>query len=200
MLENISNTPYHCIFIFFLIVVGNYLGELFPCKVQKVLTENVFLKHFFAFLTMIFFVVLVDTTSSKELSDILSTSLILYAIFLLLINTNVLFFIISMVSLSIIYLLHLKKNEINDSNNHDESDEEKKKEPNKTNNFLEYANFSMIIVFLASTITGFLIYIGEKKIEYKGKFNYITFLFGKPSCRGVSPKTKFLESLLAAFK
>ena len=39
-------------------------------------------------------------------------------------------------------------------------------------------------------IIGFILYLGEKKIEYKDKFNYITFIFGKPSCTNIFPKIK----------
>ena len=42
--------------------------------------------------------------------------------------------------------------------------------------------------------------MGEKKIEYKNKFSYITFIFGKPSCRGKSPEVKYLEAFTSAFK
>ena len=45
----------------------------------------------------------------------------------------------------------------------------------------------------------FVIYIGEKKIEYKKKFNYLTFIFGKPSCKGKSSNTKLVESFIHAY-
>ena len=58
----------------------------------------------------------------------------------------------------------------------------------------------LIIVFLILIICGFIIYMGEKKIEYKNEFNYLTFIFGKPSCRGASPKTNYQQAFISAFK
>jgi len=41
--------------------------------------------------------------------------------------------------------------------------------------------------------------MGEKKIEYKNDFNYLTFFFGKPNCKGESPKVDFFKALKYAF-
>lgn len=48
-------------------------------------------------------------------------------------------------------------------------------------------------------VLGFILYLGEKKYEYKNKFDYLTFIFGKPKCRGHTPKvnySKILHSLI----
>jgi hypothetical protein len=188
----VTNKPLYAIFIFFLIISSNYLGEIFPCKIQKVMTENIYVKHIFAFLTLTFFVVLVDPLKSQTLGSTLANSFFLYIIFLLLINTNVVFFLISMGCLAIMYLLKIKQNE-----------------PISTpgakvdiipSQWMDQTYNALQITFAISTIVGFLVYMGEKKIEYKGKFRYSTFVFGKPSCRGFSPQTKYIDSFIAAFK
>ena len=46
------------IFIFLLIISGNYLGNLFPCKVQEQFENNIYLKHFLGYFTLLFFVIL----------------------------------------------------------------------------------------------------------------------------------------------
>ena len=58
----------------------------------------------------------------------------------------------------------------------------------------------MYTIFFVVLVIGFIIYVGEKKIEYKKKFKYSTFIFGKPSCKGKSPNTKLVESFVHAFK
>ena len=47
-----------CIFIFFLIISANFLAELFPCRLQYILRNNMVIKHLFGLFSMIFFVVL----------------------------------------------------------------------------------------------------------------------------------------------
>jgi hypothetical protein len=42
--------------------------------------------------------------------------------------------------------------------------------------------------------------MGEKKIEYKKDFNYITFFIGQSSCKGQSPKVNLIEAIKHAFK
>ena len=178
-----DKTPLYALFIFFLIISSNYLGELFPCKIQHVLSENVYWKHFFAFLTLMFFVVLVDPIQSFSLAGTVGTSIFLYIVFLLLINNNVTFFLMSIACLAAIYVLNLKK-----------------KETEEYASWIDTINDSLYVVFAMCVLTGFFVYMGEKKIEYKKRFNYLTFVFGKPSCRRSSPKTKLFESFKAAFR
>ena len=40
------------VFIFTLIISGNFLAQLFPCKIQEALTENIYIKHIFGFFTL----------------------------------------------------------------------------------------------------------------------------------------------------
>ena len=177
-----TDTPLYAIFVFFLIISSNYLGEIFPCKIQNVMKNNVFVKHIFAFLTLTFFVVLVDPLYAQTLQSTLYNSAILYILFLVLINTHVFFFVLSMFCLGCIYLLNIKR-----------------KEENASQWYGDLVQ-ALYVVFGLSTSVGFLVYMGEKKIEYKKSFDYLTFIFGKPTCRGFSPKTKYFDALFAAFR
>ena len=189
MLESYTNIPLHTIFVFFLIISANYLGQLYPCKIQTLFETNVYIKHFFGFLTLVFFVVFVDPIKTSAFGETIMKSLVLYVIFLLLMNTNVLFFVFSLISLAGIYLLSIKKKELSSSDTDQDSVV-----------LYDRVHDSLYILFALSTMVGFLVYMGEKKIEYKDKFQYLTFIFGKPSCKGFSPKTKYTESLFAAFR
>lgn len=180
------NFRLHTIFIFFLIVSSNYLGELFPCKIQKLLTDNVLLKHLFGFLTLLFFVVLVDEENINNLGDVFVQSAMMYSLFILLINTNIKFFVTSILCLSVIYVINIKNQSL--LNNNEVPIE-----------WLEKLKTGTGILFAFSTIIGFLVYMGEKKIEYKKKFNFITFLFGKSKCRNYSPNISTYKALQSTF-
>lgn len=188
--------PIYSIFILVLIIASNYIGELFPCRIQSLLGSNVFLKHIISFLTLLFFVVLTDPNKSNTFTKIFTDSVKLYFIFLLLINTNLNFFISSLLIAGIIYMTVLIKNDYTNKLKDDENNEDLK-------NNIEYINKInnvLFIIFMILLVVGFVIYMGEKKIEYKKDFNYITFIFGKPSCKGQSPDTKYLNALKYAFK
>jgi len=186
------NTPIWNIFVLFLIIAANYLGELFPCRVQNLLESNIYLKHIIAFLTLSFFVILTDTTSNYKSNEIFSISFTLYILFIILARNNKVFFIINLVILAILYVMKLQL-----------TDYEKNVDEKSNDIFYErllILEKILSVIFFILLICGFLIYMGEKKIEYKNKFNFITFFFGKPSCKLNSPTTNYVESFLAAFK
>ena len=190
-----KDLPVYTVFVLFLIIASNYIGELFPCKIQDVLSSNIYLKHTIAFLTMLFFVVLTDPNFNLTFEQLVYNSFKMYIVFLLLINCNKNFFITALFLLGASYILHLKKNDLQNKLEDEKDNDEYK---NKLKLFTEINNI-IIYLLIIVIILGVIIYIGEKKIEYKNKFNYITFVFGKPSCRGESPNTEYLESFSAAF-
>ena len=186
------NIPIWNIFVLFLIIAANYLGELFPCRVQNLLESNIYLKHIIAFLTLSFFVILTDTTSNYKSNEIFSISFTLYILFIILARNNKVFFLINLVILAILYVMKLQL-----------TDYEKNVDEKSNDIFYErliIIEKVLIVIFFVLLICGFLIYMGEKKIEYKNKFNFITFFFGKPSCKLNSPTINYVESFLAAFK
>ena len=58
ILDNINNIqPNTSPFIILcLLISGNYLGELFPCRVQQLFSKNMFVKHVLGLLSLMFFV------------------------------------------------------------------------------------------------------------------------------------------------
>ena len=173
-------TEIHSLFVFFLIISSNFLGELFPCRIRKILTDNIWIKHFLGFLTLTFFVVLVEDTKRPKLENILQNSVLFYVIFLMLMKTKKVFFLMCMFFLSVLYMVHLI---------------------HKTESTILSDSFHTPIVnvskilFLVSLVLGFFVYMGERKIEYKSKFDYLIFLFGKPVCRGKSPDISISKAL-----
>lgn len=193
----LTNIPIWNVFVLFLIIASNYIGELFPCRVQDLLSGNVYLKHFIAFLTLMFFVVLTDSSSQqKEFKIIFNNSIKLYILWLLLINNEKRFFIISLILLGIIYIIQLIKTDYEENIKQQKNIEYNK----KVLTYIKNIEKMIYVIFFIVLILGFIVYMGEKKIEYKSKFNYFTFIFGKPSCRGKSPEVKYVEAFKSAFK
>lgn len=48
--------PVYPIFILLLIISANYLADLFPCRLRELLENNIYVKHLFGYLTLLFFV------------------------------------------------------------------------------------------------------------------------------------------------
>ena len=87
----------------------------------------------------------------------------------------------------------MKKTEINGNEVLDEKEKEK-----ELLNIETISNATTISSYILLSI-GFLIYLGQKKIEYKTKFNYTTFLLGKSECLDTSPKTDYISGILHSF-
>ena len=177
------------IFILVLIICGNFLGQLFPCKVQDMFNNNIILKHVLGFFTLLFFAIstipelhFVETGLGK-FSDFLLTSVILYLWFILMSKNYYIFWLITFGLAGIRYLIFL----------YEKTEKVVYENENKvyeTPNLLVKCKKILGLKILSSTIFGFLIYMGAKKEEYGKKFDYFTFIFGKPSCRGQSPPFK----------
>lgn len=205
--------PIHTVFILFLIISSNYIGELFPCRIQDVLMGNVIMKHFVAFLTLLFFVLIVEPSMNMKFKELIYNSSMMYLVFLVLINNSLPFFVASIIILGVLYIIHLNKVEIRTTLSNDTGNEEEKegKEEGKEDGAVikhsekmlsMFEQMSNILTYLFAGVVslGFIIYMGEKKIEYGKTFSYLTFIFGKPSCRNESPEKNYIASLKAAFK
>ncbi len=198
---NLDKIPVYTIFILILIISANFLAQLFPCRLQRILHQNIYIKHLFSFLTLLFFVVLTAPMEDKSLRNIFNKSLLLYIWFILIMRTDPYVFILLLFIIAIIYLFFLKENELKERAEKIQNikgSEELKKIENEIiyiHNINQY--FFYLTIFL--TIVGFLLYMGEKKCEYKTKFNYIIFLFGKPVCKNKCTPIDYKRAISCIF-
>lgn len=187
------------IFVFTLIISGNFLAQLFPCRIQEALVHNIFIKHLFGFLTLFFFGI-VAIPSLANISGMIS-SFFLYIVFLINAKTKYQFWISVFVLYAVIYLLHIVKKEHVSYIDNPNSSKETVENYIKRNSYIEIIqNISLGLIFIL-TILGFLIYMGDKKLEYKDKFDYVIFFFGKPYCKDskIKTETPIFKSLYNAF-
>ena len=186
------------IFVFVLILSGNYLGQLFPCKVQSIFAENIYVKHILGYLTLVFFVTL-TIPDLKNSNSLLFLTLSIYFGFLITSKTYYTYWFLIFGLVGIIYLLD-KYDETNREKVEDKEDIESNKETNKIRHMVLQAQHILSIIAGILTLLGFTTYMGYKKFEYKDKFSYLTLLFGKPNCGGIQqPFPGYFNSLKYAF-
>lgn len=176
------------VFILFLVLAGTFLQPLFPCNTTKLFTDSKLVRHLVGFFTLIFFVVVSDTELDDymPLGTILTTSAIIYAWFLIASKMTANWWLILIVLLGSLYLIDLYEAR------------EKKEDPAIAANLTTAKNV-ILGSSIVLTVIGFLIYLGEKKIDYKGKFNYSDFFFGTPKCKGTPTSLPYWTSFKAAF-
>jgi ascorbate-specific PTS system EIIC-type component UlaA len=198
-IQNIVDFNMFNVFIFVLIVSANFLAEVFPCRLQNLLRNNMLMKHLFGIFTMIFFVVLSNNNSTNtNIFNLIFNSSLLYILFILISKCDVYFFYIILLLLGIAYIINILKQQEMNKNEKGSEKEQKHKFQSKIN---IYNNITSVLYVLIIIITfiGVILYMGEKKIEYKKKFSYISFFIGKPSCKNISPSTNFSNALKFAF-
>ena len=206
--QTITETNIFTIFIFILIISGNFMA-LVPCKLQDELNENMYVKHLFGLFTMIFFVTLAAPVKDKTISAVTFNSFLLYLLFILITKVHVKIFYLIATLLGSTYIAVLLKDadldKINanasatDDKNNDtmEQSNEQAKNVILTNQLKIYDNviFYSYILILLLTIIGVLAYMGEKKIEYKKNFKYVTFFLGKTVCKHSSSNIDMIKAL-----
>ena len=177
--------PIYTIFILILIISAEYLKELMPCKLDNVLKNNIYVKHFFCFLTLLFFVVITtEPLKDKNLKEIIIKSIVLYVLFILLIKNDYRIFLSVMVLLGLIYIISLKKYELIDLIKKEQNIDiiTKKQYENEINTIILINNILFVIVIILIFI-GFLFYMNKKKNQYKDQFHFLTFFFGNIKCK-----------------
>ena len=206
--QTITETNIFTIFIFILIISGNFLA-LVPCKLQDELNNNMYVKHLFGLFTMIFFVTLAAPVKDKTISAVTLNSFLLYLLFILITKVHVKIFYVIAVLLGSTYItVLLKEADIGTINanasatdvKNNDTMEQSKENPKIVilNNQLKiYDNiiFYSYILILILTFIGVLAYMGEKKIEYKKNFKYVTFFLGKTVCKHSTSNIDMIKAL-----
>jgi hypothetical protein len=177
------------IFLFMIIVFGDYIGKMFPCGFQKLFDRNIYSKYILSFFILFIAIILSNKKLAKNKSILLlfGISCLLYIWFLLMTKMNVYFFISLILILFVLYACIQYYN----FNKSEDKDKEK-----KTYNIITLTFFILAIII---TVVGFLLYYGEKKYEYKKMFSWNTFFFDTVKCNNNPPKGTFKDYFLAIF-
>ena len=165
-----------CIILFFFIIVGNYLGPILGCGLNKALNKQ-WARQVLS-LMLIFFssVLITDEFAESNIGEQIGFTFLFYIWFILISKSYYIFALLSIVLLLAAYYMkrqtHTKKKSI----------------------------FITEMVALGLSVIGSIIYMGKKKYQYKNKFSYLTFFMGKEECSNYSYDGHFKEYLHALFK
>lgn len=162
------------IFLFIIAVSGNFIAELLSCNTQKLLTTNMYIKHFIGLLIIYFAIGFTNSEKAVHPFLTLFNSLIVYILFILFSKMNLYFTVISFSLLTILYVLNDFNSyytENNDENKNDENIEIIKK--------IEKA---LYIILPLTILSGVFIYFIKQQKD-KGKlWDTSKFIFGISKC------------------
>ena len=174
LIELLTNNLVIFLFVFYLLIVGNHIGELLPCKLQKLFTENTIYKHILAYISLLGIIFVNNKPSeTSEISKLFISSLFAYFIFFLSIKCDHYFWFLGLILIIILLAVRLTNNTNKNENKNNNT---------KKNKIEKILIISIVFVF----VVGFLIYYVQKRLEF-GKlgsysWNWNKFLFSHEEC------------------
>ena len=161
------------IFLLILAVSGNFVAETMSCQAQKVLSENMYVKHSVIILIIYFSLGFASSENDMSPMELFKQSISIWAFFLMF-NKMEMFFTAMVVAMLTILLIC--KNYIT---YYTSQDDKKHKEIISTLSLTIDYLFSGIML---TTIIGFGMYFKKQHNDYFSTFSYSKFLFGTPKC------------------
>jgi uncharacterized membrane protein len=187
----------NALLIFILIISGNYLDDLLPCKVQTLMRNNLIMKHLVAFMILYFLTVL-TIPELKSIKGIIS-AIGLYTLFLLSTKINYIAWAIMLFIYAIVYLMNIAIGDLKKKINKSTTKEERELKEKSIITMRRIMSW-LVIVNMVIIVVGFIYYFGMKKMQHGNKFSLQQFFFDVPICGYTISKNKTFKPFIRAFK
>jgi hypothetical protein len=192
MLENTHLHNGFYLALVYLVISGNYLGNLFGCRVQLLFRENMWIKHVLGFFTAYFLIVLSTPPEGYDAKQTLLFAGLIYIWFFLTTKMHVRMWIPMILVLLASYGIYVYTKQQTSKGEETAVDKD-------TTERLQQLQSIATILGVILTLVGVVAYYGEKKIEFEETFDAWKFWSGVPECKFESPTVSIGESLMAAF-
>jgi hypothetical protein len=162
------------LFLLFLAISANFLGNTLNCSIQKKLSDNPIIRHLFI-LMIIYFTIVFASESILSPLEIFKNSLAIYVLFILLTKQTYEMFLFNFILLFIIFIIFIQID-------YEKNKNKNVKENNTLQNNLENINKYLQYIFIVTLLIGFILYYNKQNKDYSKNFNLITFILGKNGC------------------
>jgi hypothetical protein len=176
------------LFIIYAALTTNFLRPLIPCNTARFVENSMLFRHLIAFMGIVFFSMIseADIATMADIIPIIISAVLVYGWFMISSKMTANWWIPLVFLIAIIYTVNAYR-------------EHSKALTRDVHTYMEYTEYAAIALSVLVTLGGFFIYVGEKKLEYRGKFDYTTFILGSETCKNTPTKTAYWDSLKAAF-
>ena len=154
-------------------VSGNYVGELLGCKLQYLLTNNIYAKHITLIVIIYFTLTVLQTGANHPLQD-LKFTIYLWFGYLLFAHTHI---VMTLIIFSLIVCTYVLSNYMN----YLEQNNKSRKEIDRFKRIRD----SLFVSIIAITILSSIYYMYDKYAEYSVKFTFLEFFFMKKTCKSL---------------
>ena len=164
------------IFLIIIAVLGNFVAETLSCPMQKVITNNMYVKNIVIILIIYFSIGFTSSEENISPIELLKYAIAIWVFFIMFNKMNIYFsgIVFSMIVILLIcnnYISYYEKDDI-------EKHKDKIENLDKAVKYL----FNTIIVF---TILGFALYFKKQRKDYSKSFSYSKFILGTTKCAGL---------------
>lgn len=173
---NLVNNMIKGIFLLILAVSGNFVAETLGCKTQKILSENMLLKHLIIVLILYFTIGFTTETNAIHPTVTMINALKIYVLFLLFTKmdmtfTLIVFILICIAYINYTYIDYYKK-----------ESEKKNIENIKTHEKIQKI---LTVITLSTLLLGFVLYFRKQYNDYYKTWSTISFIFGINKCKSL---------------
>ena len=187
------------LFILYLIISGNFVGELFSCELQRMLGENYLIKHMLGIFTLFFFVNLTAGDIPWTKSILAGITVAMYVLFIFSNRTTAHTQLLLIVLLFVIYILQMIRGEQTKLIEGTEHQKHEKDSVAEERDRVVLATNVVAGIILGAIVIGHFTFVGKKRLEFGDKFSYGA-LWGGTMCRNMDARPYgFGESIKAFF-
>jgi hypothetical protein len=163
------------IFLLILAVSGNFVAETISCQSQKLLSTNMFAKNIIILMVIYFSLGFASSEKIVNPITLAGNSVVIWLFFLLFNKMDIQYTVISIVGMFAILVL---KNFV-------DYYVASKENAHMVPILVKGMDFLFASVCL-TVIVGFLLYFKKQYREYYKSFSFITFIFGKTTCKSLT--------------
>lgn len=163
------------VFLLVLAVAGNFIAETLGCKSQKLLSENMYAKHFISVFILYFAIGFVNSEEPEHPTNIMKSALVIYLLFILFTKMDITFTLIVFSILAATYILSTYIDYYKSIS----------PEENELIEKLEYTQKMSYNLMIGLILIGFGLYFRKQYKDYYKTWSTSKFLFGVNKCKSM---------------
>ena len=154
----------------YLWLLFGFFSTLIGCDLQRIVSTNIYVKHFVALITFFFLMTVIDTENDVGIVDTWFKTFLVYILFLMSTKNKLL---TSIIVLTLLIIDQTIKIHMQYTLKHN---------PEKDVSNLTKIRETLFIILVAIIIIGYIHYFIRARSEFGNDFSYLKFIFGTISC------------------
>lgn len=159
--------------VFYVLLANNYTDNLFSKQMRAYLDENRYAQHLVGFILMLILIMLLGNI--KKIENGILISIFLYIWFLLTTKLDIQF---SMMIILVLLFAYIYESKLREREEEVKTDvilgmERKESLLRTYNNYKLY----MLLCVIVITVTGTILYMDKKDVQYGGSYSFMSYLF-----------------------